>query len=352
MNIDDIDTPAVIIDLDKVAANLAAAQNYADQHGLALRPHVKTHKLARFAQDQIGLGAIGITAQKLGEAEDMANGGINDIFLPYNILGAAKLNRLLALHNRVKLSVNADSSAVVDGYETFFKDPGNPLAVLVECDTGAGRCGVQTREQAVTLARQIDTAPGLTFAGLMTYPPQGKPMAVQEFLTSAIAALTAASLPPAIISSGGTPDLMRAAKVSAATEYRPGTYIYGDRMQVAWGHGTLENCALTVLATVVSRPTPDRAILDSGSKALAADTCQVPGHGHLVEFPDAVVTALSEEHAIVDLSACSERPEVGARLHVIPNHCCVVTNLFDTVHLMRGAEVESEARITSRGKLS
>jgi hypothetical protein len=142
MNIDDIDTPAVIIDLDKVAANLAAAQNYADQHGLALRPHVKTHKLARFAQDQIGLGAIGITAQKLGEAEDMANGGINDIFLPYNILGAAKLNRLLALHNRVKLSVTADSSAVVDGYETFFKDPGNPLAVLVECDTGAGRCGV------------------------------------------------------------------------------------------------------------------------------------------------------------------------------------------------------------------
>jgi len=203
MNIDDIDTPAVIIDLDKVAANLAAAQNYADQHGLALRPHVKTHKLARFAQDQIGLGAIGITAQKLGEAEDMANGGIHDIFLPYNILGAAKLNRLLALHNRVKLSVTADSSAVVDGYETFFKDPGNPLAVLVECDTGAGRCGVQTREQAVTLARQIDTAPGLTFAGLMTYPPQGKTMAVQEFLTSAIAALTAASLPPAIISSGG-----------------------------------------------------------------------------------------------------------------------------------------------------
>ena len=352
MDIDDIDTPAVLIDLDLVGANLRRAQTYADAHGLRLRPHVKTHKLPRFALWQMALGAIGITAQKLGEAEAMADGGVGDILVPYNILGAAKLARLHALHARVVLAVTADSAVTVAGYAARFTDPGHPLRVLVECDTGAGRCGVQSAAGALALARAIMGAPGLRFGGLMTYPPAGGGAETQRWLEGALAAFQAAGIAVPTVSTGGTPDLWRAADIRASTEYRPGTYIYSDRMQVALGHGTLADCALTVLATVVSRPTDTRAILDAGSKALAADLCRAPGHGHLIGYPDAVITTLSEEHGSVDLSACTARPGIGARVRIIPNHACVVTNLFDQVHLMRGTQVEALAPITSRGKLT
>ncbi len=352
MKTEDIDTPAVVIDLDKVDANLKRAQDYADANNLPLRPHVKTHKLPEMAQKQMELGAIGITCQKIGEADAMADGGLTDIFLPYNILGASKLDRLADLNARVTLSVTADSAATIEGYAARF-DKDAPLTVLVECDTGADRCGVQTPEEAVALARQIDAAPGLIFGGLMTYPPKGGADRADAWLLRAKAALEDAGLPPRVISSGGTPDLYSAGEGSAATEYRPGTYIYSDRMQVGFGHGTLDDCALTVKATVVSRPTPDRAVLDSGSKALAADLAPAPhkGHGHIVEYPDAVITGLSEEHAVVDLSACADKPEVGDAVRVIPNHACVVTNLFDRVHLVRGDKVDRVADITSRGKL-
>jgi len=351
MNIADIDTPAALIDLDRVEANLARAQGYADAHGLALRPHVKTHKLPRFARAQLALGAVGITAQKLGEAEAMADGGLGDIFLPYNIIGAAKLARLAALHGRVTLSVTVDSDETLAGYAATFTDPVHPLSVLVECDTGAGRCGVQTPEQALALARVIAAAPGLRFGGLMTYPSRGEEAATDAWLIAARALLVAAGLPPERISTGGTPGLFRSAQVTASTEIRPGTYIYGDRMQLAWGNGGWDDCALTVLATVVSRPTPTRAILDAGSKALAADACLLPGHGRLTDWPDAVITGLSEEHAQVDLTACATKPVIGDRVRVIPNHACVVTNLYDQVYLVRGDQVEEVATVTSRGRL-
>jgi D-serine deaminase-like pyridoxal phosphate-dependent protein len=164
--------------------------------------------------------------------------------------------------------------------------------------------------------------------------------------------LTRAGLPPPVVSSGGSPEFYRSGGVAAATEQRPGTYIYSDRMQVAFGHGTLSDCALTVLATVVSRPTPTRAVIDAGSKALAADIAPVPGHGHVVDYPDAVVTSLSEEHGVLDLSACPTRPEIGERVRVIPNHACVVSNLHDTVHLVRGEEVVATEPVTSRGRLT
>lgn len=331
MHIDDIETPAVLIDLGIVERNLKAAQDYADSHGLKLRPHVKTHKLPRFALAQMALGAIGITAQKLGEAEAMADGGVSDIFLPYNILGERKLARLKALHGRVTLSVTTDSLVTLAGYARILTDPSHPLTVLVECDTGAGRCGVQTAEEAVELARAIAASTGLRFGGLMIYPKRGCIAETQAWLAASVAALTKANLPPPVVSSGGTPDMARAAEVTLATEHRPGTYIYNDRMQVGWGHGTWEDCALTVLATVVSRPTPNRAILDAGSKALAADPAPQGGHGRITAYPDAVITGLNEEHGIVDLSACTERPKIGERVRVIPNHACVVTNLFDRV---------------------
>jgi len=352
MHINDIDTPSVLIDLDRVEANLKRVQDYADAHNLPLRPHVKTHKLPEMAQKQVALGAIGITCQKIGEATAMADGGLTDIFLPYNIIGTSKLDRLVDLHARVTLSVTADNSDTVAGYAARFV-AAEPLNVLVECDTGAGRCGVQTPEETVELARQINDAPGLTFGGLMTYPPRGDIAKADAWLHKAKAALESAGLPPKVISSGGTPDMYRAAEGKATTEYRPGTYIYSDRMQVAFGVGTLDDCALTVKATVVSRPNVNRAVIDSGSKALAADAVPAPykGYGHLVEYPNAVIIALSEEHAVVDLSACLDKPLIGDTVRVIPNHACVVTNLFDMVYLVRGDSVEREAKITSRGNL-
>ena len=266
----------MLIDLDKVAANLARAQAYADAHGIRLRPHVKTHKLPRFARDQMALGAVGITAQKLGEAEAMADGGLSDIFLPYNIIGASKLARLAALARRVRLSVTCDNAMVLSGYAATFTAPETLLTVLVECDTGAGRCGVQTPQQAVALAQAIAAAPGLRFGGLMTYPPREGEAATNAWLLATRVALAETGLPPPVISAGGSPGLYRAHLVTAASEHRPGTYIYSDRMQVAWGLGTWDDCAMTVLATVVSRPTETRAILDAGSKALAADLCPLP----------------------------------------------------------------------------
>ncbi|TIS02146.1 MAG: D-TA family PLP-dependent enzyme [Mesorhizobium sp.] len=333
-SIDDLDTPAILIDAARAEANIAKAQAHADRHGLKLRPHIKTHKLPYWAKKQVAAGAVGITCQKIGEAEVMADAGLEDIFLPYNILGRAKLERLKALHGRVALSVTADSHETLAGLAATFTDTGHPLPVLVECDTGMGRCGVQSPAEAVALAKVIDQAKGLTFGGLMTYPT-----------------LAAAGLECRRISSGGTPDMWRSGEDSVVTEYRPGTYIYLDRYQVAKGVGTLDDCALTVLATVVSHPTPFRAILDSGSKALSSDTLGLPDFGELLGVPSARVTGLSEEHGNVTLSDGGAL-RIGERVRVVPDHCCVVTNLFDQVHLIDGDKVLETLPVAARGKMA
>lgn len=352
MRIEDLQTPAIVIDTAKAEANLKRAQDYADAHGLKLRPHIKTHKLPDYARRQLELGAIGITCQKLGEAEVMADAGLTDIFLPYNIMGKEKLGRLRALNARITLSVTADSAETFAGYAEVFADADRPLAVLVECDTGAGRCGVQSPKEALELAQKIAAAPGLVFKGLMTYPPRNGMAKAEAFLSETIALLEENGLTAEIVSNGGSPDLYSAHQVTSATEHRPGTYIYSDRMQVAFGLGSLEDCALTVLATVVSRPTETRAVLDTGSKALAADICAAPGYGHIVEYPQAVITALSEEHAVVDLSACFSKPKIGDKVRIIPNHVCVVSNLFDEVNLAQGDEIVATKPVAARGLLT
>ena len=347
----ELDTPCVLIDLARVEANLTRAQAYADAHGLKLRPHIKTHKLARFARRQVELGAVGITCQKLGEAETMADAGLTDIFLPYNILGEQKLARLRALAERVSLSVTVDSEATIAGLAQAFRDAATPLAVLIECDTGMGRCGVQSPAEALGLARRLANTKGLAFKGLMTYPAAGAVEANAAWLAEATALLASEGLPAGIVSNGGTPDLWRAAEVKAATEHRPGTYIYLDRSQVARGVGGFEECALHVLTTVVSRPTESRAILDAGSKTLSSDAMGMEGFGRIEGYPDAIIRSLSEEHAIVDLSACAQKPEIGEKVRVLPNHACVVSNLFDEVALMDAdgrAEMET---VDARGRV-
>jgi D-serine deaminase-like pyridoxal phosphate-dependent protein len=281
----------------------------------------------------------------------MAAAGQGDILLPYNIVGREKLARLRGLAARTRLAVTADSAAVVNGLSEAFADAGAPLTVLIECDTGMGRCGVQDGAAAVALARRIDAAPGLTFGGLMTYPAAGRPSEANAWLAEAVGLLSGAGLEAVTVSTGGTPDLWRAHQATAATEYRPGTYIYLDRYQVAKGVGTAEDCALTVLTTVVSRPTASRAIVDAGSKALSSDLLGMTGHGVVVEARAITVSGLSEEHGTLDTAGDPGALSVGDRVRILPNHACVVSNLFDVVHLVSGDRVVDVVPVAARGRV-
>lgn len=349
---DGVDTPAVLVDMDIVARNIRRFQDLADRAGLKARPHIKTHKLADVTQMQLAAGAIGITCQKVSEAEAMLDAcpEIKDILITYNILGADKLARLRALAQRVRLAVVADSAAVVDGLSAAFADAPAPLRVLVECNTGANRCGVATPEVAADLARRIAAAPGLRFQGLMTYPPPGAAAAVQDFMARTIAALAADGIAVATVSSGGTPSMMQAADAPVVTEYRPGTYVYNDRSLVARGACGWDDCALTVLTTVVSVPAPNRAIVDAGSKALTSDLLGLTGYGHVLGRPDIAIDQLSEEHGRL----VSDGPiglAVGDRLRIVPNHACVVTNLFDEILAFGAGTGPSRLKVAARGQV-
>jgi len=346
----ELETPCVLIDIDRVEANLKRAQAHADANGYKLRPHIKTHKLPRFARRQVELGAVGITVQKLGEAEVMADAGLTDIFLPYNIIGAAKLARLKALNERVTLAVTADSPDTVAGYAGAFADAGRRLRVLIECDTGGGRCGVQTPPQALALARQIALSPGLSFGGLMTYPPLGGADRAENWLRDAVELLSDAGFDVPVVSSGNTPDMWVAGEKSVVTERRPGTYIYYDRFQVQQGAAKWDDCALTVLTTVVSRPTSTRVVLDAGSKSLTSDVLGQVGYG-LVMGTDLAIKSLSEEHGVIEMAAPSDVPRIGDRLRIVPNHACVVSNLFDAVYLISGDRVVDKLPVAARGRV-
>ena len=264
----EIQTPAVLVDIDVAKRNIQRFQTYADAHGLKVRPHIKTHKLPAIAEIQLRAGAVGITCQKVSEAEAMAasSGLIRDILITYNIVGEEKLRALRALSEKVKLAVVADSRVVIDGLSAAFAGRDRALTVLVECNTGADRCGVASPENAAELADAIAKAPGLDFGGLMTYPPIGGAANVQAFMSRAKTLIERAGLTVSCISSGGTPDMMSAHLAPATTEYRPGTYVYNDRSLVSRGACGWNDCALTVLATVVSTPAANRAIVDAGSK--------------------------------------------------------------------------------------
>jgi D-serine deaminase-like pyridoxal phosphate-dependent protein len=350
MSFEDIQTPAVLVDLDIAEANIDAYQAYCTQHGLALRPHIKTHKLPFLAKRQLEAGAIGITCQKISEAEAMiADGGIDDVLITFNILGAEKLERLKALAGKVRLSVVADNTSTVTGLSDAFSDTASLLTVLVECDTGAERCGVTSPEAARDLAQIIDQSPGLTFGGLMTYPPAGREAEVQDWLTKAHDMIEADGLKVATISNGGSPGMWQAEEVPVATEYRIGTYVYNDRSLVSRGVCDWGDCALTVLATVVSVPAPDRAVIDAGTKVLTSDLLGLNGHGHVLGRPDITVDALSEEHGV--LRAETIGLEVGDRIRIVPNHVCVVSNMVDEVQLIRGEQALGPSPVSARGKV-
>ena len=343
LNAQDISTPAVIIDKDIAHRNILRFQAYCLKHGLSLRPHIKTHKLVELARLQVSAGAVGINCQKLAEAEVMAAHGLDNILITYNIIGDDKLSRLAKLAGKVrKLAVTADSEFTVQGLSRTFSRLPEPLEVLVECDTGAHRCGVQTPVEAVDLAKCISDLPGLVFCGLMTYPAKGGTNAVQSFMSDTVSLLLDTGLPCKTITSGGSPDMWQAHKAPIASEYRVGTYIYNDRSLVMGKTCTWEDCALSVETTVVSTPAPGRAVIDAGSKILSSDLMGLQGYGYIVGRPDVQIAGLSEEHGHLQYPGDSRPLEVGQHLRVIPNHACIVSNLVDEVVLISR---EHQARI-------
>ncbi|HKG55252.1 MAG TPA: alanine racemase, partial [Anaerolineales bacterium] len=301
MHIDELETPVPVVDIDRLEANIARLQAYLDEHHIANRPHIKTHKIPAIAKMQMDAGAIGITCQKVSEAEVMANAGFNDIFLPYNIIGEAKLKRLMALAARINISVTTDSAFTARGLSNAAMLADLNLTVLIECDTGAGRCGVQSPQQAAELARLIGNLPNLHFGGLMTYPSNEN---LDDFVRETRTLLKDEHLPIERVSGGGTPTMWEAHLHPELTEHRAGIYVYGDRLTLRSGAVTLDTCALKIITTVVSRPTQDRGILDAGSKTLSTDLHGLEGYGYICEYPEAKIHTLTEEHGHVDFSAC------------------------------------------------
>ncbi|TMJ00460.1 MAG: D-TA family PLP-dependent enzyme [Alphaproteobacteria bacterium] len=347
----DLDTPAVVIDLDIVEANIKRAQDTLASHGLANRPHIKTHKIPALAIKQMEAGAIGITCQKLGEVEVMADAGAaDDILLTYNVLGEAKTERLAALIRRLKrMAVVLDNAVVARGLSEAGKRHGVDIRFLIECDTGYGRNGVQSPQAALDLARETMRMPNMQFEGLMTFPT-AKPEQ-RLWLERALQLLNGAGIAVPVVSGGGSPSLKGCGDFPMLTEYRAGTYIYNDVMQVTAGAATWDDCALTVRATVVSRPTEDRAVLDAGSKVMTYEQYYAKGFGRIVEYPDAQMTGFSEEHGMVDLSGSAKKPQIGETVSVIPNHCCVVTNMMDEVYAARKGRIEAVYPVAARGKV-
>ena len=355
--IEDLETPVLVVDLDRMEANIRFVQAYCERLGVRNRIHIKTHKIPQIAARQVAAGAAGITVQKLGEAEVFAASGLgfDDIFLPYNILGAAKLRRLRAFLERypeIELSLTCDSAVVAEGLSKVARESGRRLKVWVECDAGLGRAGVTQPRQALDLAGIIERLPGLTFGGLMSFTADAEPSVA--FMTAALAVFRSAGRPAPEVTMGGTRQLRWVQQVPGVTEHRPGTYVFHDRQTVLQGGWSFDDCAGAVRTTVVSRPMAERGILDAGSKAITPETMGIDGLlGHIMEYPEARLYRLSEEHGYADFSAYpeSERPQVGEVLGVVPNHICTTVNMYDWLVGARDGRVEVVWPVAARGRV-
>lgn len=356
-----LETPALLVDLDRMDANIRRTADYAARHGLRYRPHVKTHKSSWVASRQLDAGANGLTCATPREAEVM-RGATDDLLLAYPAIGAARIARVGALAADASLRVMVDSEEAIDALAQAAAIAGRDIGVLVELDVGMRRVGVATPEDAVRLARRVADTTGLRWTGIGCYPGHIRTIprddapelvALNARLDATIAALGDAGLPPEVVSAGSTPTLWHSHLVRGVTEIRPGTSVYNDRTTAEIGGCAMDDCALTVLATVISVAVPGQAVIDAGTKALGREPIrgvEAPGFGVVQGRPEVVVTAMSEEHGMLDLSATAWRPRIGDQVRIIPNHVCIVVHLADVVHGLRGETIERSWRVEARGR--
>jgi D-serine deaminase-like pyridoxal phosphate-dependent protein len=363
-----IDTPALLIDLDAFERNLKRMAEFAADAGIRLRPHAKTHKSPIIAAKQVALGAVGICCQKVSEAEVMVEGGIGDILLSNEIAGPRKLERLVRLARRAKLSVCVDDAEGVAELEAAARQAALRLDVLVEIDVGGRRCGMAPGAPAAQLARQIAQSSHLNFAGLQAYHGSAQHVRDAGERREAIGravlcvqetqrALASLGLRAAKVTGAGTGSYEYEAASTVYDELQPGSYIfmdadYGRNRRVDGAAFDAFEHALFVYATVMSRPAPERAIIDAGHKALAVDSgMPVPWR-----LEGAVYHRPSDEHGILDLTACAQRPARGEKVLLVPGHCDPTVNLHDWYVGVRGlatpqARVESLWPVAARGAL-
>jgi D-serine deaminase-like pyridoxal phosphate-dependent protein len=360
----EVDTPALVVDLDVMERNIARMAKLAQEHGVSLRPHVKTHKSPWLARKQLDAGAVGVTVAKLGEAEVMVDGGITDVLVAFPLVGPAKLKRLEALAQRADIKVSLDDLAVAEGISEVGQRLGRAIPVYLEVDTGLKRVGVPIGEPAVRLATSVARLPGVEVRAVMTHGGHvGKALSREDLaqvagrqaaeLVETAGAIRRAGVPIAVVSPGSTLAASFEAQTEGVTEIRPGTYVFNDANTVRRWTADVGDCAATVIATVVSRPADDRAIIDAGSKTLSSDSdvAGQPGHGIVVGRPDLVLQRLTEEHGILQLAPGSEL-RVGQRLRIIPNHICPAVNLSDRLYGVRDGKLEREIEVAARGRLT
>ncbi len=361
MTLDDVETPAAIVDLDRLDRNLHRAADYASTHGLALRPHIKTHKSLHVAKAQLALGASGLTCATPFETQVMSV-VCDDLLNAFPPVGAERARRLMSLNSRIALTVALDSTEAVDMLHTAASVSGRRVRVYVELDVGMRRVGVANSRDAVALAAYVAKRDLLEYAGVALYPGHirsdvaSQDAAVRSLardLSAHINALGNAGLAPTTVSAGSTPTLWRSHELPGVNEIRPGSYVYNDRTIASLGACGWDDCAMTVLATVVSTSVSGHAVIDAGSKALGREPMaggDADGFGQLLGRPDVRVVRMSEEHGVLDLGVTKWRPAIGERVRVIPNHVCVAVSLFDLTYGVRDDEVEISWRIDARGR--
>lgn len=358
----DLPTPALVIDLEQAKRNIKRLADYCAKHGLKFRPHTKTHKSQLFAKLQLEGGANGLTVAKVGEAEVMAE-VCDDLFLAYPALDPARTHRLAKIAQKITMRVGVDSTYAVDRLAEAARDEGSTIGVLADYDVGMHRTGVQTPDEALALAQHIDKTEGVRFDGMMTYPGHvvGTPeeqapilKAIDERMKEVLELWKKHGLEAQIVTGGSTPTQEQSHNVTSLTEIRPGTSIFYDANFWLGGYAEQSDCAATIKVTVVSKAVPGKCVIDSGSKTLTSDLhfTKQPGYGRIVEYPEARIIKLSEEHGEVDLSNCPKQPNLGDRLTVIPNHICPVVNLQTHAWLRKGDGQLQKLKIDARGLLS
>jgi len=372
MQLSALPTPQILIDHHRVRRNIDRTQTLASAAGAALRPHAKTHKSPVIARWQIDRGAIGICCAKLGEAEVFADAGVRDIRLPYPV-NPFNADRVLALMDRANISIIVDHLEIAGAWSEVMHRAGRTLDVLVKIDVGFHRCGIDPDSGPADFIAAVASLKGLRLRGLLSHAGQAYHASSEkelssiahreaEILTTLRDELTTIGVPIDELSVGATPTLRFSARETGLTELRPGNYVYADRTQVSLGAVSLDDCALTVLATVVTQH-EGRIILDCGSKTLTNDQARgitpSPGYGAvLIEDADGrrvdetlIIERLSEEHATVKvIGRTSLRP--GDRVRVLPNHSCVVSNMVDVVRLVEGDTVIDSLPVAARGKIA